>query len=193
MKLVTKVTTALVALASLALFASCGSTDAAAAGAAAPVAGPSTTWEWDKIPLSDIGTSDTVIDERIEIAPAKADVAGAKFEAVAGKAKFKTEAMGTALYHGNKSSATLEGLKEVFVASYELTVAAPAKVTLVVSGNGDATPARCLAVYDAAGATLTSISNIGQDKKDTLTFDAAAAGVYKINLAGCRIYSVKVE
>lgn len=193
MKLVTKVTTIVAALAALTVFASCGSSSEAAkaAPAAKAPAAKASVWSWDKIPLSDIGTSDTVIDERIEIKPVQNDL-GAKFEAVAGKAKFKTEDEGTALYHGNKASYSLAGIKDEFVAAYELTLAAPAKVTVKVAGNGDPAPSRCVAIFDAAGNVVASVDNIGKDPKVDLVFDAAA-GVYTIKGCGHRIYAVNVQ
>ena len=178
MKLVTKVTTAIAALAAVAMLASCGSTS---------------VWEWKSIPLSDIGTSDTVIDERFILDPVS-NPCEAEFAAVAGKAKFKTEELGTALYFGNKGATTLENIKDVFQVAFEVVVKAPSKVTLTISGNGDATPARAMAVFAPDGNTvLASADNLSKEAKSELVFDAATAGVYTIKTSGTRIYAVKVE
>lgn len=189
MKLVTKVTTAIAALAAVAMLASCGSTSGASKEASAPVS----VWEWKSIPLSDIGTSDTVIDERFILEPVS-NPCEAEFAAVAGKAKFKTEELGTALYFGNKGATTLENIKDVFQVAFEVVVKAPSKVTLTISGNGDATPARAMAVFAPDGNTvLASADNLSKEAKSELVFDAATAGVYTIKTSGTRIYAVKVE
>ena len=181
MKLVTKVTTAIAALAAVAMLASCGSTSGASKEASAPAkTAPVSVWEWKSIPLSDIGTSDTVIDERFILDPVS-NPCEAEFAAVAGKAKFKTEELGTALYFGNKGATTLENIKDVFQVAFEVVVKAPSKVTLTISGNGDATPARAMA------------DNLSKEAKSELVFDAATAGVYTIKTSGTRIYAVKVE
>lgn len=196
MKLVTKVTSVIAALAAVAMLASCGSTSSAAAPAAdaapAAAAGGASVWEWAKIPLSDIGTDDTIIDERFILDPVS-NGKDAEFAAVAGKAKFKTEDLGTAIYLQNKGASNLGNINEVFQAAFEVVVKAPAKVTLTISGNGDATPARCMAVYAPDGTVLASVDNKGQDAKETLEFQAAAAGAYTIKASGMRIYGVKVE
>ena len=193
MKLVTKVTTAIAALAAVAMLASCGSTSGASKEASAPAkTAPVSVWEWKSIPLSDIGTSDTVIDERFILDPVS-NPCEAEFAAVAGKAKFKTEELGTALYFGNKGATTLENIKDVFQVAFEVVVKAPAKVTLTISGNGDATPARVFGVFDPSGAMIASVDNLGQDAKSELVFDAATAGAYTIKASGTRIYGVKVE
>lgn len=199
MKLVTKVTTVLAALAAVAMLASCGSTGAA--DTAAPAAsttssvtatGNASVWAWDKIPLSDIGTDDTVIDDRFVLDPV-ANPKDAEFAAVAGKAKWKTEGLGTALYMQNKSASNKDNIKDVFQTAFEVVVKAPAKVTLNISGNGDATPARVMAVFAPDGSLLTVVDNRGQDAREDLVFDAAAAGAYTIKASGMRIYGVKVE
>lgn len=198
MKLVTKVTTAIAALAAVAMLASCGSTSGASSEASAPAAAPAaagsaSVWEWKSIPLSDIGTSDTVIDERFILDPVS-NPCEAEFAAVAGKAKFKTEELGTALYFGNKGATTLENIKDVFQVAFEVVVKAPSKVTLTISGNGDATPARAMAVFAPDGNTvLASADNLSKEAKSELVFDAATAGVYTIKTSGTRIYAVKVE
>ena len=197
MKLVTKVTTAIAALAAVAMLASCGSTSGASSEASAPAAAPAASgsasvWEWKSVPLSDIGTNDTVIDDRFILDPAS-NPCDAEFAAVAGKAKFKTEELGTALYFGNKGATTLENIKDVFQVAFEVVVKAPSKVTLTISGNGDATPARVFGVFDPSGAMIASVDNLGQDAKSELVFDAATAGAYTIKASGTRIYGVKVE
>ena len=195
MKLVTKVTSVIAAIAAAAMLASCGSTSSSApAASTAPAAssGSASVWEWAKVPLSDIGTDDTVIDERFVHDPVTNPL-NAEFAAVAGKAKFKTEDLGTALYLQNKGASNLGNIKDVFQAQFEVVVAAPAKVTLTISGNGDATPARCMAVFAPDGTVLAQVDNKGQDAKEELVFDAAAAGAYKINASGMRIYGVRVE
>lgn len=196
MKLVTKVTTAIAALAAVAMLASCGSTSGASSEASAPAAAPVaavSVWEWKSIPLSDIGTSDTVIDDRFILDPVS-NPCDAEFAAVAGKAKFKTEELGTALYFGNKGATTLENIKDVFQVAFEVVVKAPSKVTLTISGNGDATPARAMAVFAPDGNTvLASADNLSKEAKSELVFDAATAGVYTIKTSGTRIYGVKVE
>lgn len=200
MKLVTKVTTAIAALAAVALLASCGSTAAASdssSSAAAPAAsqaatGSASVWEWAKIPLSDIGTDDTVIDDRFILDPVSNPL-DAEFAAVAGKAKFKTEGLGTALYLQNKAASNKDNIKDVFQAAFELVVKSPSKVTLTISGNGDATPARVFGVFAPDGTLLTTVDNLGQDAKSELSFDADVAGAYSIKASGTRIYGVKVE
>lgn len=194
MKLVTKVTTAIAALAAVAMLASCGSTSGASSEVSAPAkTAPVSVWEWKSIPLSDIGTSDTVIDERFILDPVS-NPCEAEFAAVAGKAKFKTEELGTALYFGNKGATTLENIKDVFQVAFEVVVKAPSKVTLTISGNGDATPARAMAVFAPDGNTvLASADNLSKEAKSELVFDAATAGVYTIKTSGTRIYAVKVE
>lgn len=198
MKLVTKVTTVIATLAAVAMLASCGSTSGASSSAAAPASnsavatGSASVWEWSKVPFCDIGTDDTVIDERF-ILNAVSNPLGAEFAATAGKAKFKTEGLGTALYMQNKGATNLSNIKDVFQAQFEVVVKAPAKVTLTISGNGDATPARAFAVFAPDGKVVAQIDNLGQDAKSTLEFDAAVAGAYKINTSGTRIYGVKVE
>lgn len=197
MKLVTKVTSVIAALAAVAMLASCGSTSSAAAPAAdsaapAAAAGGASVWEWAKIPLSDIGTDDTIIDDRFILDPVS-NGKDAEFAAVAGKCKFKTEDLGTAIYMGNKGASNLGNIAEVFQTAFEVVVKAPAKVTLTISGNGDATPARCMAVFAPDGTVLASVDNKGQDAKETLEFQAAAAGAYSIKASGMRIYAVKVE
>lgn len=197
MKLVTKVTTAIAALAAVAMLASCGSTSGASSEASAPAAAPAASgsasvWEWKSIPLSDIGTNDTVIDDRFILDPAS-NPCDAEFAAVAGKAKFKTEDLGTAIYLQNKGASNKDNIKDVFQAAFEVVVKAPAKVTLTISGNGDATPARVFGVFDPSGAMIASVDNLGQDAKSELVFDAATAGAYTIKASGTRIYGVKVE
>ena len=193
MKLVTKVTTDIAALAAVAMLASCGSTSGASKEASAPAkTAPVSVWEWKSIPLSDIGTSDTVIDERFILDPVS-NPCEAEFAAVAGKAKFKTEDLGTAIYLQNKAASNKDNIKDVFQAAFEVVVKAPAKVTLTISGNGDATPARVFGVFDPSGAMIASVDNLGQDAKSELVFDAATAGAYTIKASGTRIYGVKVE
>lgn len=197
MKLVTKVTTAIAALAAVAMLASCGSTSGASTAASAPAAAPAASgsasvWEWKSVPLSDIGTNDTVIDDRFILDPAS-NPCDAEFAAVAGKAKFKTEDLGTAIYLQNKAASNKDNIKDVFQAAFEVVVKAPAKVTLTISGNGDATPARVFGVFDPSGAMIASVDNLGQDAKSELVFDAATAGAYTIKASGTRIYGVKVE
>jgi len=197
MKLVTKVTTAIAALAAVAMLASCGSTSGASSAASAPAAAPAASgsasvWEWKSVPLSDIGTNDTVIDDRFILDPAS-NPCDAEFAAVAGKAKFKTEDLGTAIYLQNKAASNKDNIKDVFQAAFEVVVKAPAKVTLTISGNGDATPARVFGVFDPSGAMIASVDNLGQDAKSELVFDAATAGAYTIKASGTRIYGVKVE
>lgn len=197
MKLVTKVTTAIAALAAVAMLASCGSTSGASSEASAPAAAPAaagsaSVWEWKSVPLSDIGTNDTVIDDRFILDPAS-NPCDAEFAAVAGKAKFKTEDLGTAIYLQNKGASNKDNIKDVFQAAFEVVVKAPAKVTLTISGNGDATPARVFGVFDPSGAMIASVDNLGQDAKSELVFDAATAGAYTIKASGTRIYGVKVE
>lgn len=197
MKLVTKVTTAIAALAAVAMLASCGSTSGASSEASAPAAAPAASgsasvWEWKSVPLSDIGTNDTVIDDRFILDPAS-NPCEAEFAAVAGKAKFKTEDLGTAIYLQNKAASNKDNIKDVFQAAFEVVVKAPAKVTLTISGNGDATPARVFGVFDPSGAMIASVDNLGQDAKSELVFDAATAGAYTIKASGTRIYGVKVE
>ena len=197
MKLVTKVTTAIAALAAVAMLASCGSTSGASSEASAPAAAPAASgsasvWEWKSVPLSDIGTNDTVIDDRFILDPAS-NPCDAEFAAVAGKAKFKTEDLGTAIYLQNKAASNKDNIKDVFQAAFEVVVKAPAKVTLTISGNGDATPARVFGVFDPSGAMIASVDNLGQDAKSELVFDAATAGAYTIKASGTRIYAVKVE
>lgn len=197
MKLVTKVTTAIAALAAVAMLASCGSTSGASKEASAPAAAPAASgsasvWEWKSVPLSDIGTNDTVIDDRFILDPAS-NPCDAEFAAVAGKAKFKTEDLGTAIYLQNKAASNKDNIKDVFQAAFEVVVKAPAKVTLTISGNGDATPARVFGVFDPSGAMIASVDNLGQDAKSELVFDAATAGAYTIKASGTRIYGVKVE
>ncbi|MBQ9101613.1 hypothetical protein SAMN02745152_00528 [Treponema berlinense] len=197
MKLVTKVTTAIAALAAVAMLASCGSTSGASSEASAPAAAPAASgsasvWEWKSVPLSDIGTNDTVIDDRFILDPAS-NPCDAEFAAVAGKAKFKTEDLGTAIYLQNKAASNKDNIKDVFQAAFEVVVKAPAKVTLTISGNGDATPARVFGVFDPSGAMIASVDNLGQDAKSELVFDAATAGAYTIKASGTRIYGVKVE
>ena len=197
MKLVTKVTTAIAALAAVAMLASCGSTSGASSEASAPAATPAASgsasvWEWKSVPLSDIGTNDTVIDDRFILDPAS-NPCDAEFAAVAGKAKFKTEDLGTAIYLQNKAASNKDNIKDVFQAAFEVVVKAPAKVTLTISGNGDATPARVFGVFDPSGAMIASVDNLGQDAKSELVFDAATAGAYTIKASGTRIYGVKVE
>ena len=197
MKLVTKVTTAIAALAAVAMLASCGSTSGASSEASAPAAAPAASgsasvWEWKSVPLSDIGTNDTVIDDRFILDPAS-NPCDAEFAAVAGKAKFKTEDLGTAIYLQNKAASNKDNIKDVFQAAFEVVVKAPTKVTLTISGNGDATPARVFGVFDPSGAMIASVDNLGQDAKSELVFDAATAGAYTIKASGTRIYGVKVE
>lgn len=197
MKLVTKVTTAIAALAAVAMLASCGSTSGASSEASAPAAAPAASgsasvWEWKSVPLSDIGTNDTVIDDRFILDPAS-NPCDAEFAAVAGKAKFKTEDLGTAIYLQNKAASNKDNIKDVFQAAFEVVVKAPAKVTLTISGNGDATPARVFGVFDPSGAMIASVDNLGQDAKSELVFDAATVGAYTIKASGTRIYGVKVE
>ena len=197
MKLVTKVTTAIAALAAVAMLASCGSTSGASSEASGPAAAPAASgsasvWEWKSVPLSDIGTNDTVIDDRFILDPAS-NPCDAEFAAVAGKAKFKTEDLGTAIYLQNKAASNKDNIKDVFQAAFEVVVKAPAKVTLTISGNGDATPARVFGVFDPSGAMIASVDNLGQDAKSELVFDAATAGAYTIKASGTRIYGVKVE
>ena len=193
MKLVTKVTTAIAALAAVAMLASCGSTSGASKEASAPAkTAPVSVWEWKSVPLSDIGTNDTVIDDRFILDPAS-NPCDAEFAAVAGKAKFKTEDLGTAIYLQNKAASNKDNIKDVFQAAFEVVVKAPAKVTLTISGNGDATPARVFGVFDPSGAMIASVDNLGQDAKSELVFDAATAGAYTIKASGTRIYGVKVE
>lgn len=197
MKLVTKVTTAIAALAAVAMLASCGSTSGASSEASAPAAAPAASgsasvWEWKSVPLSDIGTNDTVIDDRFILDPVS-NPCDAEFAAVAGKAKFKTEDLGTAIYLQNKAASNKDNIKDVFQAAFEVVVKAPAKVTLTISGNGDATPARVFGVFDPSGAMIASVDNLGQDAKSELVFDAATAGAYTIKASGTRIYGVKVE
>ena len=197
MKLVTKVTTAIAALAAVAMLASCGSTSGASSEASAPAAAPAASgsasvWEWKSVPLSDIGTNDTVIDDRFILDPAS-NPCDAEFAAVAGKAKFKTEDLGTAIYLQNKAASNKDNIKDVFQAAFEVVVKAPAKVTLTISGNGDATPARVFGVFEPSGAMIASVDNLGQDAKSELVFDAATAGAYTIKASGTRIYGVKVE
>lgn len=197
MKLVTKVTTAIAALAAVAMLASCGSTSGASSEASAPAAAPAASgsasvWEWKSVPLSDIGTNDTVIDDRFILDPAS-NPCDAEFAAVAGKAKFKTEDLGTAIYLQNKAASNKDNIKDVFQAAFEVVVKAPAKVTLTISGNGDATPARVFGVFDPSGAMIASVDNLGHDAKSELVFDAATAGAYTIKASGTRIYGVKVE
>jgi len=197
MKLVTKVTTAIAALAAVAMLASCGSTSGASSAASAPAAAPAASgsasvWEWKSVPLSDIGTNDTVIDDRFILDPAS-NPCDAEFAAVAGKAKFKTEDLGTAIYLQNKAASNKDNIKDVFHAAFEVVVKAPATVTLTISGNGDATPARVFGVFDPSGAMIASVDNLGQDAKSELVFDAATAGAYTIKASGTRIYGVKVE
>ena len=197
MKLVTKVTTAIAALAAVAMLASCGSTSGASSEASAPAAAPAASgsasvWEWKSVPLSDIGTNDTVIDDRFILDPTS-NPCDAEFAAVAGKAKFKTEDLGTAIYLQNKAASNKDNIKDVFQAAFEVVVKAPAKVTLTISGNGDATPARVFGVFDPSGAMIASVDNLGQDAKSELVFDAATAGAYTIKASGTRIYGVKVE
>ena len=191
MKLVTKVTTAIAALAAVAMLASCGSTSGASSEASAPAAAPAASgsasvWEWKSVPLSDIGTNDTVIDDRFILDPAS-NPCDAEFAAVAGKAKFKTEDLGTAIYLQNKAASNKDNIKDVFQAAFEVVVKAPAKVTLTISGNGDATPARVFGVFDPSGAMIASVDNLGQDAKSELVFDAATAGAYTIKASGTRI------
>lgn len=197
MKLVTKVTTAIAALAAVAMLASCGSTSGASSEASAPAAAPAASgsasvWEWKSVPLSDIGTNDTVIDDRFILDPVS-NPCDAEFAAVAGKAKFKTEDLGTAIYLQNKAASNKDNIKDVFQAAFEVVVKAPAKVTWTISGNGDATPARVFGVFDPSGAMIASVDNLGQDAKSELVFDAATAGAYTIKASGTRIYGVKVE
>ena len=65
---------------------------------------------------------------------------------------------------------------------------------MTISGNGDATPARAMAVFAPDGNTvLASADNLSKEAKSELVFDAATAGVYTIKTSGTRIYAVKVE
>ncbi len=198
MKLVTKVTTAIATIAAIAMLASCGSTSGAsdstaAAPAAAPAAsGSASVWEWKSIPLSDIGTNDTVIDDRFVLDPVS-NPCDAEFAAVAGKAKFKTEDLGTAIYLQNKAATTKDNIKDVFQAAFEVVVKAPSTVTLTISGNGDATPARVFGIFAPDGTLLSTVDNLGKDATSELVFDAATAGAYTIKASGTRIYGVKVE
>lgn len=198
MKLVTKVTTAIATIAAIAMLASCGSTSGAAesASAAAPAAtaatGSASVWSWKSIPLSDIGTDDTVIDDRFVLDPV-ANPLGAEFAAVAGKAKFKTDDLGTAIYLQNKAATTKDNIKDVFQAAFEVVVKAPSTVTLTISGNGDATPARVFGIFAPDGTLLSTVDNLGKDATSELVFDAATAGAYTIKASGTRIYAVKVE
>ncbi len=198
MKLVTKVTTAIATIAAIAMLASCGSTSGAsdstaATPAAAPAAsGSASVWEWKSIPLSDIGTNDTVIDDRFVLDPVS-NPCDAEFAAVAGKAKFKTEDLGTAIYLQNKAATTKDNIKDVFQAAFEVVVKAPSTVTLTISGNGDATPARVFGIFAPDGTLLSTVDNLGKDATSELVFDAATAGAYTIKASGTRIYGVKVE
>ncbi len=198
MKLVTKVTTAIATIAAIAMLASCGSTSGAsdstaAAPAAAPAAsGSASVWEWKSIPLSDIGTNDTVIDDRFVLDPVS-NPCDAEFAAVAGKAKFKTEDLGTAIYLQSKAATTKDNIKDVFQAAFEVVVKAPSTVTLTISGNGDATPARVFGIFAPDGTLLSTVDNLGKDATSELVFDAATAGAYTIKASGTRIYGVKVE
>jgi len=197
MKLVTKVTSVIAALAAAAMLASCGSTPAAsdsssAAPAAAASSGSASVWSWDKIPLSDIGTDDTVIDDRFVLDPVSNPL-NAEFAAVAGKAKFKTEGLGTALYFQNKGATNLGNIKDVFQVAFEVVVQQPANCVLTISGNGDPTPARAFAVFAPDGSVIASVDNLGQDAKSELAFDAATAGTYTIKASGTRIYGLKIE
>ena len=196
MKLVTKVTSVIAALAAVAMLASCGSTSGASesssAAPAAAASGSASVWEWAKIPLSDIGTDDTVIDDRFVLDPVSNPL-DAEFAAVAGKAKFKTEGLGTALYFQNKAATTLSNIKDVFQVAFEVVVKQPANCVLTISGNGDATPARAFAVFAPDGSVIASVDNLGQDAKSELAFEAAAAGTYTIKASGTRIYGLKIE
>lgn len=196
MKLVTKVTTAIAALAAVAMLASCGSTSGASEASAAPAAtaatGSASVWSWKSIPLSDIGTDDTVIDDRFVLDPVTNPL-DAEFAAVAGKAKFKTEDLGTAIYLQNKAATTKDNIKDVFQAAFEVVVKAPSTVTLTISGNGDATPARAFGIFAPDGTLLSTVDNLGKDATSELVFDAATAGAYTIKGSGTRIYAVKVE
>ena len=117
---------------------------------------------------------------------------GAQFALEKGECKFKTENGQTALYHNCADSARVENLAKKRKAEYSVTINDAATITLTVQGNGGKSPARCVAIYDAAGTLLASVNNLSQDEAPTqISVTNAPKGTYTILGNGHRI--IKVE
>ncbi len=162
-------------------------------GGAAPAAAGSVSsiWEFKGTPKkSKIGEDYFSFSKPVTIAAVEGSK-GADFSLLSGETKWKTENGITALYHNNKSSATLETLAKTAKAKYTVTLEDAANLVITVCGNGGKEPSRCAALVNEAGETIVAENNLESGKNVALTFNNAPKGVYTLLVNGSRI--IKVE
>ena len=168
-------------------------------GAAPEKAGSvSATWEWKSIPKSKIGTDEFNFKKPIAL-DAVAGSKGAKFQLEKGSVKFKKESY-TALYHGTKSSSTLDSLITKpgdRKAEYSITIDDAADITFTLAGNGSAGKERCAVLVklgaDGNPEKILGIDGLSQDSTAPITYKNAPKGTYYLYGNGFRIIKVEAK
>ncbi len=151
------------------------------------------TWEWNGYPGGKIGESDTTFapSKAYEI-PAVKGSKGATFKIVSGTVKFKTESY-TALYHGNKDSATLENIEKTKKAEYAIKIDDAATIELTIAGNGSASPSRIVVVKSGDQQLLSADNLDGDAAPVVIKLANAPAGEYRVLVNGSRIVKVSAK
>jgi len=149
---------------------------------------------------SKIGADYFKFNKPVEVAP-KVKVSGAKLLLEKGEAKWKTEKY-TALYHGTKSSSTLESLITKpgdRRAEYSITIDDAATIELVVAGNGSKGPERCVVLVTvgedgAVTQKILGIDNLSQEEDPvTISYKNAPKGKYYLYGNGFRLLGVSAK
>lgn len=180
--------------------------DTLADGGASPAAAGSVnaTWgNWTSIPKSKITTDEFTYKKPVVI-DANAGSKGAAFQLEKGAVKFKTESY-TALYHGTKSSSTVDSLLVKpgdRKAEYSITINDAADITFTLAGNGSAGKERCVVLVklvDAGDGTqkaekIWGIDGLSQDVAPVpVTYKNAPKGTYYLYGNGFRIVAVEAK
>ena len=174
-------------------------------GAKPAVAGSvNASWgNWKSIPKSKIGTDEFSFKKPVVIA-ANGTAKGANFQLEKGSVKFKTEAY-TALYHGTKSSSTIDSLLTKpgdRKAEYSITIDDAANITFTLAGNGSAGKERCVVlvklVNNADGTQtpekILGIDGLSQDVAPVqISYNNAPKGTYYLYGNGFRIVAVEAK
>lgn len=205
----------LVAAAAAFILASCASTGGASSSAPAsePAPAPASTpaasaapakveegipegavafWNFKKKPGGGrISESYAVFESDVPL-PAIPGSTGATLKLLAGSEAKYLEEPEWFLTTNNKSSTTLDDIASTYKAVLELKVDADSTVSLTVSGNGDASVSRIVAVMDGTGNLLASKNNMGKDPFETITAKVSA-GTYNIYMNGARLHAVTVS
>ena len=152
------------------------------------------TYEWKGRPKGcKIGEDYTLVTKPAEIPAGIGSIKGTKFEIVKGEAKFKTEDGITAIYHNNKSSASIETIEKNKKCEYAFTIDDAATIEFGVTGNGGRDLSRCVVVKQGE-TQLLAINNLDQeDPIKTITLKNAPAGTYRILINGARIVTIKAK